>query len=69
LVKHEHQTSEYITDREVARRLGLAVATLRGWRSAGEGPPFYRFGRAVRYRLDEVEAWVTGQKINGTPLD
>ncbi|SDR75742.1 Helix-turn-helix domain-containing protein [Nocardioides scoriae] len=46
---------------ETATYLGLAAATLYGWRGRGYGPPGYRLGNKVRYRPDEVRAWVAGQ--------
>jgi excisionase family DNA binding protein len=55
---------ENITDRlwsvrEVAEYLGVSVATVYGWRSAGfEGPPGRPIGKHLRYRPDDVRAWV-----------
>jgi predicted DNA-binding transcriptional regulator AlpA len=43
-----------LTDREVASMLGLKVSTLRAWRLRADGPPFVRFGRAVRYLESDV---------------
>ena len=36
---------------EVAVFLGVPLRTVYRWRSRGEGPPGYRVGRHVRYRL------------------
>lgn len=41
----------------VGRILGLANITLAQQRARGEGPPFFRLGRSVRYRLGDVMAW------------
>jgi hypothetical protein len=38
--------------------LGLSVATLRAWRLKGCGPAYLKFGRAVRYRVSDVEAFI-----------
>ncbi|ROR91804.1 helix-turn-helix transcriptional regulator [Nocardioides aurantiacus] len=46
---------------QAAAYLGLAVATMYGWRSRGYGPPGYRLGNKVRYRPEEVRAWVAEQ--------
>ena len=40
---------------EFAELLGVPVGTLYGWRHQGEGPPWYRIGRHVRYRRSAVE--------------
>jgi predicted DNA-binding transcriptional regulator AlpA len=36
----------------------LSLKTLYGWRGRRDGPPSYRIGNVVRYRPDEVRAWV-----------
>jgi excisionase family DNA binding protein len=43
---------------EVARYLGVSRHTLYDWRVRHLGPPGYRVGRHVRYRLSEVDAWL-----------
>jgi excisionase family DNA binding protein len=43
---------------EVADYLGLPVKTLYQWRYKGVGPPGLRIGRHVRYRPEDVEAWL-----------
>lgn len=47
----------YMTTREVAAFLGLSAGTLCVWRSQGKGPSYYKVGNAVRYKIDDVEAW------------
>lgn len=49
---------QLINENEAARRLGLAVPTLRKWRVHGGGPPFLKLGRAVRYDTADLDAWV-----------
>ena len=51
-------TNELLRDSEAARRLSLAVGTLRNLRSQGRGPRFVRLGRAVRYRPADLDEWV-----------
>jgi excisionase family DNA binding protein len=41
----------------IARRLGVSVSYLDKMRLTGDGPPFYKFGRSVRYRISEVDEW------------
>jgi len=50
-----------ITEREVAERTRTTVHMWRNRRSAGDGPPYLKVGRAVRYRWSQVEAWITTQ--------
>jgi len=51
------QLDEFLTTEEAAKRLKRSAKTLEHWRRVGDGPPFYRQGRAVRYLLSEVMAW------------
>lgn len=46
---------------------GLKVTTLEQWRSLGEGPPFYRRQRVVRYKLGELRAWLLDPDIRCEP--
>lgn len=46
-----------LSDTEVAERLGVSPFTVRAWRRKGQGPRFVKFGRAVRYRSEDVEAF------------
>lgn len=59
---HSRGANAYLNDREVAQLTGLSLATLRRWRLFRKGPPFRKFGRAVRYARADVIAWMDGQK-------
>lgn len=50
-----------LTIDEVAERLRKPVATLRYWRHIGAGPSSAKFGRDVRYREADVQAWIDKQ--------
>lgn len=43
---------------EVAAFLNVPVATLYQWRHHGVGPRGMRVGRHLRYRRQELEAWL-----------
>lgn len=47
-----------LTQKEVARLLGVSERTLERHRVFGTGPGFVRLGRLVRYRVSDLEAWV-----------
>jgi excisionase family DNA binding protein len=53
-----------LTEREVADRLGLSVATLRAWRLRRKGPRYVRFGRAVRYRVEDIDRFVEASVVD-----
>ena len=44
--------------REAARELGISAGYLHNLRCRGQGPKFVRLGRAVRYRLADLAAYV-----------
>lgn len=47
----------WIDAREAARITSFTPKHFENLRLRGEGPPFFRFGRQVRYRLADVIAW------------
>ena len=60
-------TARALTEREVAERLGLSVATLRAWRHRGKGPRFLRLGRSVRYLPSDVDDFVRASAVDRRP--
>ncbi len=40
---------DHFTERQLAERLRVSVRTLQAQRQRGNGVPFIRFGRAIRY--------------------
>jgi hypothetical protein len=40
---------DWLDEVETAAAIGVSVRTLRQWRRKGEGPPYARFGRAIKY--------------------
>jgi predicted DNA-binding transcriptional regulator AlpA len=48
---------------ELADRLGLAEITVIQQRALGGGPPFFRVGRQIRYRLRDVDAWIAARTV------
>lgn len=44
----------FLTTKEAAAVLGLTAKGLEAMRARGEGPPFVRIGRAVRYLASEL---------------
>lgn len=46
---------------EVAEFYAVPELTLTRWRAKGTGPRYFRVGRHVRYRREDVEAWLEEQ--------
>ena len=55
-----------LTTRQAAQYLGLAVSTLNKWRCHGGGPEFLKLGRAVRYRQDDLDAFLETRMFRST---
>lgn len=51
-----------ITTKELARLLQVSTRTVWRWLKAGALPPPLRMGGSVRWRLDVVHAWITGDR-------
>lgn len=57
---------EYISPKELARKLGVSTQTLANWRSSGKySIPFVKLNRKVLYSVEDVEAWLE-QRTNRT---
>ena len=51
--------------RDVADRLGLSRSTVLRYHAAGILPGFRLPGGALRFREDELDAWLEGQRTDG----
>lgn len=52
----------HIDKKSTARRLGVTVALPNKWLRTGNGPAYSHFGRLVRYRISDVDAWADAQR-------
>jgi hypothetical protein len=61
---------EYLADgdelskEESANDLDVSVATLATWRSIGRGPPFWKFGRTIKYSRRANAEWKRAQRVD-----
>lgn len=53
----------YVDEKKVAKITGFALSTLRNDRHRGQGIPYVKRGRAVRYLLSDVYGWMESRKI------
>jgi len=49
---------------EVEKRFGIPKRFLELAVSRGEGPPFVRYGRTVRYRVSDLQVWINAKRID-----
>lgn len=56
-------TTKWINEKPVAEILDMSVQTLRNWRFRGEGPPYSKLNRSVRYKLQDVLNFMESKKV------
>jgi predicted DNA-binding transcriptional regulator AlpA len=50
--------AEYLTARQVGLMTGFTAKSLEAMRARREGPPYFKVGNSVRYRVADVRAWI-----------
>ena len=65
-MNRSEQQNFLLNEADAARRLGLAVATLRRWRWSGKPPLFVKIGAAVRYDPADLEAFISAGRRSST---
>lgn len=55
-----------LTPQQLADYLGTTIKKLAKMRHDGTGPMFVKFGRDVRYRWHDVQAWMEQQTTKGS---
>ena len=55
-----------LNEHEVATSCSINVLTLRKWRTQKRGPQFVKIGALVRYRPEDVDAWIAERKAQST---
>lgn len=55
-----------LTEEEAAQRHEMARSTLRFWRTQKKGPRYYKVGRTVRYRVEDLDAFFAGVPVETT---
>jgi hypothetical protein len=53
----------YLTEREVAKIIRMALSTLRNDRCLRRGIPYVKLGRSIRYNLNDVVSYMEARKI------
>lgn len=56
----------WIDEDESAAELGLSPRTMQKFRVTGGGPPFFKFGRVVKYKRRLNEDWALAQVRRST---
>jgi predicted DNA-binding transcriptional regulator AlpA len=54
-----------LNEHDVARITALSVASVRRWRLFRQGPKYLKIGAAVRYKPEDVSAWLESRPSGG----
>lgn len=55
--------STHLNVQEAAKYLRISKQTLDRYRCHGRGPRYAKLGNCVRYRMDDLDAWVNASTI------
>ncbi|MCX5906521.1 MAG: helix-turn-helix domain-containing protein [Deltaproteobacteria bacterium] len=64
----EEKDVRYISEKEVHRITSIPIQTLRNFRCQGKGISYSKFGRSVRYRLQDVIEFMESHRIETAPV-
>jgi predicted DNA-binding transcriptional regulator AlpA len=54
-----------LNEHDVARINGLSVASVRRWRLLRQGPKYLKIDAAVRYKPEDISAWLESRPSVG----
>lgn len=54
-----------LNEHDVARITGLSLASVRRWRLLRQGPKYLKLGASVRYRPEDIFAWLETRPTGG----
>jgi predicted DNA-binding transcriptional regulator AlpA len=54
-----------LNEHDVSRITGLSVASVRRWRLLRQGPKYIKIGAAVRYKPEDISAWLESRPTGG----
>jgi predicted DNA-binding transcriptional regulator AlpA len=57
-----------LNEHDVARITGLSVASVRRWRLVRQGPKYLKIGAAVRYKSEDIAAWLNSRPTGGEQI-
>ena len=58
MVPTNNNFENLLNEYDVARITGLSVASVRRWRLLRQGPAYMKIGSAVRYKREDIVAWL-----------
>jgi predicted DNA-binding transcriptional regulator AlpA len=61
--RRPRSTPHSLTEPDGASYIGMSRAFLRQGRQQGRGPAYIKVGRAVRYRVEDLDAWISAHRV------
>lgn len=56
---------DLLDEKHVAKVTHMSLPTVRRWRLLNQGPKFLKLGAAVRYRPEDLAAWINSRPSSG----
>ena len=56
----------YLSVKEAARYVNMSASVLDHWRMSGNGPPYIKMGRSVRYRTSDLDVFIAERMFKHT---
>jgi predicted DNA-binding transcriptional regulator AlpA len=66
-IEDTEEQNVLLTESDAARYLKVTTRALQKWRYSGGGPKFVRISsRCIRYRMQDIESWLSGKLASST---
>ena len=63
LLAEQAAQPRYLDTRQASELTGIATVTLERWRVDGEGPPYVKLGRQVKYRTSDLHEFMSSKVV------
>jgi predicted DNA-binding transcriptional regulator AlpA len=63
--KNETSVTSLLSESDVAKITKVSITTLWRWRRDGTGPKYLRFGKLIRYQMEDLAAWINSRPGGG----
>lgn len=57
-----------LTVQDLTKRWEVTPKTLQNWRWNGKGPEYFKVGRTIKYRLEDIESFETAKLRSSTSV-
>jgi hypothetical protein len=65
VMQSDFSKTAYLTEKEVATRLGMSTKWLQKMRYSGGGIPYHEWG-SIRYKIEDIEAFEAASRRSST---